>query len=131
MIPASTIVATVAMLVATIAHVFMFARESLLFQRPSSQRMLEIQPAHASAIRLWAYHQGIYNLLLGGTGLAGALALLAGGAEAGVALILAAAVSMITAAVALLAVDRRVARIPGFLAQAVPPSVALLALLAS
>lgn len=119
-----------AMIVAAGMHLHMFTHETILFARPRTQRMLEIEPQHVPAVRLWAYHQGIYNALLAGIAAAGAGALLVGHRTVGVALTTAAALSMITAAAALVLADRRRARIAGFLAQAAPPAAGLLLLLA-
>ena len=119
------VLAAVAMIVATALHLYVFAHESILFTRPATQRMLEVEPQHAAAVRLWAFHQGVYNALLAGAALVGAVALLAGDEQLGLPLTLPAAVSMIAAAFALLVADRRRARVPGFLAQALPAAIAL------
>ncbi|MFI5916560.1 DUF1304 domain-containing protein [Dactylosporangium sp. NPDC051541] len=117
-----------AMSVAAAMHGYVFVRESVLFSRSSTRRMFEVAPEHAGAIRLWAFHQGVYNLLLGTTALVGAIALLAGASTIGVTLIVAAGVFMIVAAVTLVVADPRRVRVPGLFAQALPPSVALVAL---
>ncbi|MFG1608701.1 DUF1304 family protein [Actinoplanes sp. NPDC049265] len=121
-------IAAGASLVAAALHGYIFARESLLFSRPSTQRMFEVAAADVPAVRLWAFHQGVYNLLLGTTALAGAAATVIGATTTGATLITASALSMIVAAAALLAADRRRARLPGFLTQAVPAATALLAI---
>ncbi|MCY1695082.1 DUF1304 family protein [Curtobacterium sp. SL109] len=119
------------MLSAAAMHWWMFVQESILFaQHSETQRMLGVAPAAVPAVRLWAFHQGVYNFLLGAVGATGSLFLLAGCAANGTALFVAAAVSMIAAAGALLAVDRRRQRLPGFAAQAIPAISALIALLA-
>jgi putative membrane protein len=128
MTSAASAVVVTACVSATAAHGYVFARESLLFSRPSTQRMFEVAAADVGAVRLWAFHQGVYNLLLGATSLAGAIGVLAGASTAGPALVVASSTSMIVAAVTLVAADPRRARIPGLVAQALPPSVALLAL---
>jgi putative membrane protein len=123
-------IAAAAGTVAAVVHGWMFLQESVLFTRPATQRMLEVAPQHASAVRLWAYHQGVYNLLLGLTALAGAGGLLIGAAPVAQTMIVTAGVSMVVAAVALLLVDPRRRRLPGFLAQALPALVALTCLVA-
>lgn len=120
--------AVAAAAVAAALHAFMFARESLMFSRPSTQQMLEVAAADVPAVRLWALHQGVYNLLLGGTALAGAVAVVAGSTRVGATLLTASGIFMLVAAAALMAVDRRRARVPGFLAQAVPAAIVLLAI---
>lgn len=125
---ALTVVVAGAVSVAAATHGYVFVRESLLFSRPSTRRMFEVTPEHAGAIRLWAFHQGVYNLLLGTTALVGAIALLSGASIVGDTLIVAASLSMITAAVTLLLADPRRLRVPGVFAQALPPFVALVAL---
>ncbi|MEN0084380.1 MAG: DUF1304 family protein [Leifsonia sp.] len=120
--------AAVAILVAAALHLYVFVQESILFSRPATQRMFEVSPEHAAAVRLWAYHQGVYNALLAGVAIAGAVLLLGGDRSASVALIAASAVCMILAALALLLADARRARVTGFVAQAAPAAVALVLL---
>lgn len=123
-------IAAVVMLAAAAMHWWMFAQESVLFpRRPGTQRMLDVAPGAVPAVRLWAFHQGVYNFLLGAIGVAGSLLLLASQAAIGATLLVAAAVSMIAAAGALLAVDCRRQRLPGFAAQALPAVIALITLL--
>jgi putative membrane protein len=124
------VLAAAAMVAAAALHLYVFARESLLFSRPSTQRMFEVEALQATAVRLWAYHQGIYNALLGGVAAAGAVALLLGDRTVGATLTIASGVSMIIAAATLVMADRRPSRIPGLLTQAVPPAAGLLLLLA-
>jgi putative membrane protein len=114
---------------AAAVHAYVFARESLLFHRRSTQQMFDIAPGHADAVQLWAFHQGIYNALLGTTSLVGALALLLGARTVGSTLIVASSATMIIAAIALVAADPRPARLPGFLAQAAPAVAAMTAVL--
>jgi putative membrane protein len=129
--PAATTVAATAAATAAVVHSYMFVKESLQFSRPQTLRMLEVPVEDAGAVRLWAFHQGVYNLLLGATATAGGTLLLTGFRVAGSTLLAAAAVSMTAAAAALLAADPRPQRIPGFLAQAAPALTALIALAAA
>lgn len=123
-------IAAVIMLAAAAMHWWMFVQESILFPgRPETQRMLDVAPGAVPAVRLWAFQQGVYNFLLGGIGAAGSLLLLAGQAAIGATLLVAVAVSMIAAAGALLAIDRRWQRLPGFAARALPAATALITLL--
>jgi len=120
--------AAAAILVAAALHLYVFVHESILFSRPATQRMFEIAPEDVSAVRLWAYHQGVYNALLAGVAIAGTVLLLGGDRRAGAALVIAAALSMIAAALALLLADRRRARLTGFVAQSAPAAVSLVLL---
>lgn len=117
--------AVAALLVAPTLHLYVFVHESILFSRPATLRMLEVEPQHAPAVRLWAFHQGVYNALLAAVAVAGAVALLIGYRQVGATLMVASGGSMVVAAAALLLADRRRARVPGFIAQAVPAAVAL------
>ena len=44
--------------IAAATHVLMFAVESLLFDRISTRRMLEVPERHAAAVRQCAHHEG-------------------------------------------------------------------------
>jgi putative membrane protein len=123
-----TMVVAGAMSVAAALLGYVFVRESLLFDQPSTRRMFEVAPEQAGAIRLRAFHQGVYNLLVGTTALVGAIALLDGATTVGITLIVAAGSFMVIAAIALVVADPRRGRIPGLFAQALPPAVALFAL---
>jgi putative membrane protein len=125
----SIAVAVCASVVAAVLHGYIFVLESLMFSRAGTQQMFEVAAADAPAVRLWAFHQGIYNLLLGATALAGAAAAAAGATTAGLTLMTAAGIFMVLAAVALVAADPRRARLPGFLAQAGPSAATLLAVI--
>jgi putative membrane protein len=120
--------AAAAGLVAAATHAYMFVRESVLFQRPSTLSMLEVPPDQAAVVRLWAYHQGVYNLLLGAMAAIGAIEVLIGALDVGRTLLFASAAAMTVAATALLGVDRRRERVPGFVAQALPAFACLVAL---
>ena len=122
------VIAAVASIVAAAMHGYIFTLESVLFSRPRTQRMFEYATDDLPALRLWAFHQGVYNLLIGSTALAGAVALLTGSTTVGITLVISASTFMIGAALALIAADRRHARIPGLVAQALPPIVALITL---
>lgn len=114
--------------IAAATHVLMFAVESLLFDRISTRRMLEVPERHAAAVRQWAYPQGVSNLLLGAMSAAGAIGLVLGSGIGGRTLLLASNAAMVVAALALIGADRRRERVPGALAQALPAAVCLIAL---
>ncbi|HEY3688332.1 MAG TPA: DUF1304 family protein [Streptosporangiaceae bacterium] len=123
-----TAVCVAASILASATHGYIFAKESILFPRPRTQAMLEVAAEHATAVRLWAFHQGIYNLLLGTVAVAGAVAMAAGAFTIAATLIVTFSVSMIVAAASLFAADARRARVPGLIAQALPAVSALVAL---
>jgi putative membrane protein len=125
--PVATAVLVVAGLVAAVVHLWIFVLESVLFGRPDVRRMFEVGEEHAPAVRPWAFHQGVYNLLLAGGLLVGLAVALSGRPEAGRLLVAVAAGSMVLAGVALVAFDPRRERLAGLAAQCVPAGVALLA----
>ena len=126
---AAIIVAVTASVASAAIHGYVFVRETVLYHRPATQRMFGIPPTATAAVRLWAYHLGIYNLLLGLTALAGAVALVTGVATVGETLIIASSLAMIIAATTLVAAEHRRVRLRGFIAQAAPPFIAVVALL--
>lgn len=121
-------VAALTALIAAAMHAYIFTMESVRFGRTATLRMLGVQPQHADAVRLWAFHQGVYNLLLALTAAAGAALVVTGEVLPGRTLLWASSITMVIAALALLLADRRAARVPGFLAQAVPPLLTIAAL---
>jgi putative membrane protein len=120
------ILAVFAAAIAALVHVWFFALESLLFERPSVFRRFGLRSDEDAAIvRPMAFNQGFYNLFLA-AGIGGGLLLIANGQEpAGRAIVLFACACMVGAGVVLLATNRR------FLAaaalQAGPPLVAIVA----
>jgi putative membrane protein len=114
-------------LVAAGVHLWIFALESVLFGRAPVRRMFEVGEEHAAAVRPWAFHQGVYNLLLAGGLLTGLGVALTGPPGAGRLLVAMAAGSMVVAGLALAAIDRRRERLAGLAAQCLPAAVALLA----
>jgi putative membrane protein len=120
------ILAVLAAAIAALVHVWFFALESLLFERPSVFRRFGLRSAEDAAIvRPMAFNQGFYNLFLA-AGIGGGLLLIANGQEAaGRAIVVFACACMVGAGVVLLATNRR------FLAaaalQAGPPLVAIVA----
>jgi putative membrane protein len=120
------LLAIVAAVIAALIHVWFFALESLLFERPTVFARFGVRSAEdAAVVRPMAFNQGFYNLFLA-AGIGGGLLLIANGQEpAGSAIVLFACACMIGAGVVLLATNRR------FLAaaalQAGPPLVAIVA----
>lgn len=117
-----------AAVVAAALHLYVFARESLLHSRTSTRRMLEIDAVHAEAVRLWAFHQGVYHALLAAITGSGVIAALTHATTVATALLTASGAAMVVTALALLIADPRRARLAGFCAQALPPLIALAAL---
>jgi putative membrane protein len=122
------IIGSVAAGVAVILHLYIFVMESVLFSRPSTLRMFEVEPADAPAVRLWAFHQGVYNLLLALVTAAGIVGIGFGAVIWGAPVAFAGTVSMLVAAIALIAADRRRARVTGLFAQGGPALVAVVTL---
>ncbi len=110
--------------VAVALHLYVFVAESVLFTRPATLAMFEVAPQHAPAVRLWAFHQGVYNLLVAAitaTGMVGTAI-----AETwGPPLLLAGTATMLIAAVALVAADPRRQRLTGLIAQGAPSLIGL------
>jgi putative membrane protein len=124
--PVATAVLVVAGLVAAGVHLWIFVLESVLFGRAPVRAMFEVGEEHA-AVRPWAFHQGVYNLLLAGGLLTGLGVALTGPPGAGRLPVAVAAGSMVVAGLALAAFDRRRERLAGLAAQCLPAAVAFLA----
>jgi putative membrane protein len=118
------LVAQVAALVAAAFHVLFFILESVTFSQPTvAARFGLTTPEQIAAVRPMAFNQGFYNLFLA-IGIAGGLALVAGGsADAGRAIVLFACACMVGAGVVLFSTNRRFVRSAAI--QAVPPLVAI------
>jgi Predicted membrane protein len=111
---------------AALIHVYIFALESLLWSRPSTQRTFGVREARdADAVRPWAYNQGFYNLFLAvGAGIGLALLATASRADAGFAVVLFALASMLLAAFVLVTSNRRMLR--AALVQGLAPALGIL-----
>jgi len=118
--------AVLAAAIAVIIHVWFFALESLLFERPTVFRRFGLRSAEDAAIvRPMAFNQGFYNLFLA-AGIGGGLLLVANGQEpAGRAIVLFACACMVGAGIVLLATNRRFLTAAAL--QAGPPLVAIVA----
>jgi putative membrane protein len=120
------ILAVLAAAIAALIHVWFFALESLLFERPTVFRRFGLRSAEdAAVVRPMAFNQGFYNLFLA-AGIAVGLLLIANGQEpAGRAIVLFACACMAGAGIVLLATNRRFLAAAGL--QAGPPIVAIVA----
>jgi putative membrane protein len=120
------ILAVLSAAIAALVHVWFFALESLLFERPTVFRRFGLRSAeYAAIVRPMAFNQGFYNLFLA-AGIGGGLLLIANGQEpAGRAIVLFACACMVGAGVVLLATNRRLLAAAAL--QAGPPLVALVA----
>jgi putative membrane protein len=124
--PAMPIVGVVAAIVAALVHAWFFALESVLFDRPTVFRRFGIRSAaDAAIVRPMAFNQGFYNLFLAAGITAGLVLIALGEVDAGRAIVLFACVSMIGAALVLVASNRRFATAAAI--QGGPPLVAILA----
>jgi len=122
------ILAVAAAGLAALVHVWFFALESLLFERPTVFGRFGLRSAEEAAIvRPMAFNQGFYNLFLAAGIVAGLGLTAAGQAVAGQAIVLFACACMVGAAVVLVSTNRRFLTAAAI--QAIPPLVALLAAL--
>lgn len=105
-----TILAAVFAILAALLHVLFFAYESVLFERPDVHARFQTRTEDVPAVKPWAYNQGFYNLFLAIGALVGAVLALAGQETVGLALILFACGSMVSAALVLVVTNRSMAR---------------------
>ncbi|WP_456823825.1 DUF1304 domain-containing protein [Cellulomonas sp. P5_E12] len=105
-----TILAAVFAILAALLHVLFFAYESVLFERPDVHARFQTRTEDVPAVKPWAYNQGFYNLFLAVGALVGAVLALAGQETVGLALILFACGSMVSAALVLVVTNRSMAR---------------------
>ncbi len=111
---------------AALVHVYIFVLESLRWQDPATRRVFGTTEESAAITASLAYNQGFYNLFLA-IGTAAGLLLAGSNRDAGLALVVFATGSMLTAALVLITSDRAKAR--GAVVQGLFPSLALLSLL--
>ena len=104
-------------------HVLAFCMESLWWTRPSVRRRFRQTPEQAEVTRVLAFNQGFYNLFLAAEIFAGFTLVRFGHAGAGMALAAWSCLSMIAAALALLASAPGMRR--GAALQGIPPLVFL------
>lgn len=115
---AFAIVGSVFVFIAALIHLWIFALESVLWNKPSTWKQFGVRDENdAELIRPWAYNQGFYNVFLAlGAGVG--LVLLGTGfsVEGGIAIAMFALASMVLAAVVLITSNpkmRRAALIQG------------------
>ena len=102
------IVAVLAAVVAALVHVWFFALESLLFERPTVFARFGLRSAEQAAIvRPMAFNQGFYNLFLAAGIVVGLVLVGAGQMAAGRAVVLFACACMVGAGIVLVATNRR------------------------
>jgi putative membrane protein len=121
------LIAVGAAIVAAFLHVWIFALESLWFDRPAVWRRFGIESqSDAGVVHSFAFNQGFYNLFLA-VGVAIGLGLVAvGDADAGRAVVAFACGSMVAAGLVLAAHDRALIR--AAVIQIVPGLIALVAI---
>ncbi len=123
MLPATPILAGLA----AALHVVFFYFESFLFNRADVQKRFFVAPAHAEAVRPWAFNQGFYNLFLAAGCVFGIIADRGGArgfdGSAGRAVVLVCCASMTGAGIVLALTDRRMLRAAAI--QIIPPLLVL------
>lgn len=123
------VIAQVFALIAAVAHIAAFVVESLLFQRPSVQRLLLRDASDSAGVRIWAFNQGFYNLFVAAGAVAGVILWATGDETVGRALVIYTCAFMALAGLVLFASDRALWR--GMIGQSGPPLVGLVAALAA
>ena len=126
MTTAFTVLGVVFAGLAALIHVYIFALESLLWSRPSTQRTFGVRDARdGETLRPMAYNQGFYNLFLAiGTAIGIVLIFVSTRSEAGYAVAIFALASMLLAALVLVTSNRRMLR--AALVQGVAPALGIL-----
>jgi putative membrane protein len=118
---------TVALVLAGLAalvHVYIFWLEALAFDT-AGRKAFGISAEDAAVMRPWAFNQGFYNAFLA-IGVVAGLGLLGSNRDAGLALIVFATGSMLTAALVLVGSDPSKGR--GALVQGLFPALSLISL---
>jgi putative membrane protein len=116
---------------AALLHTGFFVLESVLFTRPQGRRLFGVRAEHDSpSLRLFAVNQGVYNLALAIVVVVGIVLVLIDPASiAGRAVIIAGCSVMVVAGAALAATAGR-RMLGAALVQALPPLLAVVAMLA-
>jgi putative membrane protein len=109
-----------------VALVVVFVLESFFYRRPELHSIFLIEPGQEATVRLWVVNQGFYNLFFGAAALAGVALASFGRVDVGTALVVFTCASMAISGAVLFVTERRLWR--SSIAQALPPSVALVAL---
>ncbi|HXL91686.1 MAG TPA: DUF1304 domain-containing protein [Streptosporangiaceae bacterium] len=123
------VVAQIAVVLAGLVHVLIFAMESLLFTRVQVYRRFLTRAEDVTAVQPWAFNQGWYNLFLAAGAIGGVITIHAGYATIGRSVALFSCACMLGAALVLIGSDRRMLR--GALMQGLLPLVALLVAITS
>ena len=113
--------------VAVLVHVYIFALETVLWTKESTNRKFGINREQAEQTRLFAFNQGFYNLFLAIIAAAGIVFYLMDARAVGGALIAAGAGSMAAAGLVLYVSDRR--KVKPALIQLTAPLLSLVCLL--
>ncbi|WP_413288137.1 DUF1304 domain-containing protein [Bdellovibrio sp. HCB337] len=106
-------------LIPALIHVYIFVLESILWERPRTNKLFGIRPDEVAITKLFAFNQGFYNLFL-------ALAIIVGLFLENRALVVYGLLSIIAAGIVLVVSKRKLWR--AALIQIVPALVALLEL---
>jgi putative membrane protein len=106
--------------------VVVFVLESFFYRRPELHSIFLIEPGQEATVRLWVVNQGFYNLFFGVAALTGVALASFGRVDVGTALVVFTCASMAISGAVLFVTERRLWR--SSIAQALPPSVALVAL---
>jgi putative membrane protein len=123
------VVEQIAVVLAGLVHVLIFAMESLLFTRAQVHRRFLTRAEDVATIQPWAFNQGWYNLFLAAGAIGGVITIHSGSVTAGRSIALFSCACMLGAALVLIGSDRRMLR--GALMQGILPLIALLAAIAS
>ena len=109
---AFVILGSVFVFVAAVIHVLIFFLESVLWSKPTTWKRFGLKTqAEADTVRPMAFNQGFYNLFLAiGVGVGLVLLGLPGSQQAGIALSIFAALSMVLAALVLITSSPKLAR---------------------
>lgn len=99
---AVSIAAQIFAVLAALVHVYIFAMESVWWQRPSTRKVFGLSESEASSTKQLAFNQGFYNLFLAVMALAGVASWLLGYQVVGITLMTAGVGSMLLAAVVLI-----------------------------
>jgi putative membrane protein len=118
------VVMWLAAIVAGVVHVLIFCMESLWWTTPQVRARFRQGPEQADATKLFAFNQGFYNLFLAMGTFAGLVLILMGHAGSGLTLVSWNCLSMLGAAIVLVASAPKMHR--GALIQGAAPLVFLL-----
>ncbi len=97
--------------IAALVHVYIFYLESVAWSKPKTWKAFGLRSqADADVVKPMAFNQGYYNAFLALGAIAGIVFIAAGVVQAGIALALFAALSMVLAATVLITSSPRLAR---------------------